>query len=94
MERFEIVEKEGNLFIKVPKSKLNAPKSMDMVKRDPKDLRNYVIVGGGPAGLSAAETLRQSGYTGKITVLSKEKHIPYDRTILSKAIFFADINKL
>lgn len=31
---------------------------MDMVKRDLEDKRNFVIVGGGPAGLSAAETLR------------------------------------
>lgn len=94
LERFEVVEKDGNLHIKVPKAKLNVPRPMDMVKRDANDKRNYVIIGGGPAGISAAETLRQSGYTGKITILAKEKHVPYDRTILSKALFFADINKL
>ncbi|EAS02251.1 pyridine nucleotide-disulfide oxidoreductase (macronuclear) [Tetrahymena thermophila SB210] len=94
LENFEIVEKDGNLHIKVPKAKLNVPKPFDMVKRDPNDKRKFVIVGGGPAGISAAETLRQSGYTGQITILSKEKFIPYDRTILSKALFFADINKL
>lgn len=67
---------------------------MDMVKPDPSDKRNYVIVGGGPSGVSAAETLRQSGYTGRITILSKEAELPYDRTILSKMLFMADAKKL
>lgn len=67
---------------------------MDMVRQDPSDKRNYVIIGGGPSGLSAAETLRQSGYTGRITILSKEEYLPYDRTILSKMLFMADANKL
>lgn len=58
-----------------------------MVKPDPSDKRNFVIIGGGPSGLSAAETLRQVGYTGKITIISAEKNLPYDRTILSKALF-------
>lgn len=32
LEKFEIVEKDGNLHIKVPKAKLNVPRAMDMVK--------------------------------------------------------------
>lgn len=94
LERFEITEKDGQLHIKVNKAKLNVPKPMDMVKPDPADKRNYVIIGGGPSGLSAAETLRQSGYTGRITILSKEADLPYDRTILSKMLFMADVKKL
>jgi len=44
------------------------------------------MVGGGPASLSCAETLRQSGYQGRIVILTDENVVPYDRTMLTKAI--------
>lgn len=94
LERYEITEVDGKLHLKVEKSRLNVPRPMDMVKRDTSDNRNYLIIGGGPSGISAAETLRQAGYTGKITIVSKETFLPYDRTILSKVVFGADIAKL
>ena len=46
----------------------------------------FVIIGGGPAGITAAERLRTLGYGGRIVVLSKEAHLPYDRTKLSKSM--------
>ncbi len=45
---------------------------------------NFVIVGGGLAGAKAAEALRDNGFDGTITILSKESHIPYERPPLSK----------
>lgn len=45
-----------------------------------------VIVGASLAGLTAAETLRTSGFTGTITVLGDEPHLPYDRPPLSKQV--------
>ena len=52
--------------------------------------QKFVIVGGGPSGLSAAEALRQSGFGGKITIISKEKELPYDRTMLTKVVLKSD----
>ena len=52
---------------------------------DPSSLpRSVVIVGGGAAGLSAANTLRQEGYAGPVTLLSADDSPPVDRPNLSK----------
>lgn len=48
------------------------------------DRRTLVILGGGIAGINAAETLRQKGYQGKIILISAEDKLPYDRTKLTK----------
>ena len=77
----------------MPVDGLPKKKSMPLAKRDPDNKTHFVIIGGGPAGLNCAETLRQSGFTGQITVLSKEEMIPYDRTLLSKALPVGDPNK-
>jgi apoptosis-inducing factor 3 len=47
-------------------------------------LASVVIVGGGAAGLAAAEALRQQGYAGKLSLLSADKAPPVDRPNLSK----------
>jgi apoptosis-inducing factor 3 len=46
--------------------------------------KTFVIVGGGAAGLMAAQTLRQEGFDGKLVMITKEALPPYDRTMLSK----------
>jgi 3-phenylpropionate/trans-cinnamate dioxygenase ferredoxin reductase subunit len=45
---------------------------------------NFIIVGGGMAGAIAAQTLREEGFDGKITLVGQEQHAPYERPPLSK----------
>jgi len=54
--------------------------------KSPEDNRLFVVVGGGPAGASCAETLRSQGFTGRVVMICKEKVLPYDRPKLSKAM--------
>ncbi|KSU69298.1 MULTISPECIES: NAD(P)/FAD-dependent oxidoreductase [Rhodococcus] len=47
--------------------------------------RHLVVVGASLAGLRAVEAARKTGFTGPITLIGGEKHLPYDRPPLSKA---------
>jgi len=49
----------------------------------------YVIVGGGQAGGWAAKTLRESGFEGRIVLITDEPHPPYERPPLSKGVLTA-----
>lgn len=44
-----------------------------------------VIVGASLAGLRAAEAVRAEGWSGSVTLIGAEEHLPYDRPPLSKA---------
>jgi len=44
----------------------------------------FIIVGGGLAGAIAAQTLREEGFDGRITLLGEESNRPYERPPLSK----------
>lgn len=47
-------------------------------------LRRVVLVGAGQAAISAARTLRDSGFDGELVVVGDEMHAPYQRPPLSK----------
>ena len=49
-------------------------------------LERVVVVGASLAGLRAAETLRQVGWSGALTLVSDETEMPYDRPPLSKKL--------
>jgi NADPH-dependent 2,4-dienoyl-CoA reductase/sulfur reductase-like enzyme len=50
-----------------------------------------VIVGGGLAGLRAAERLRELQYDGEVLVVGEERHRPYHRPALSKQLLNAKL---
>jgi 3-phenylpropionate/trans-cinnamate dioxygenase ferredoxin reductase component len=51
-----------------------------------------VIVGGGLAAARTAEQLRRSDYAGRITIVSDEVHLPYDRPPLSKEVLRKEVD--
>jgi len=48
--------------------------------------RDYLIVGGGVAGASTCEALRQYDPKGSVTLVCNEPHLPYQRPPLSKVV--------
>ena len=73
---------EGDGVFVVPDDVTNGTKHA--VRGIEDDVRSMVIIGGGPAGVAAAQTLREEGFTGRVTLISKEADLPYDRTKMSK----------
>ncbi|WP_374022889.1 NAD(P)/FAD-dependent oxidoreductase [Mycobacterium sp. HNNTM2301] len=51
-----------------------------------------VIVGGGLAAARTAEQLRRAEYTGRVTIVSDEVHLPYDRPPLSKEVLRKEVD--
>lgn len=48
------------------------------------------MVGASLAGLRAVEAARNAGFTGSITLIGSEAHLPYDRPPLSKAVLHGE----
>ena len=75
---WDVEERGGRVFVG---GKRPAPARPARRSRVPE---RVVIVGGGAAGNSAAETLRREGYAGPVTIVDPDPDAPYDRPNLSK----------
>jgi 3-phenylpropionate/trans-cinnamate dioxygenase ferredoxin reductase subunit len=53
--------------------------------------QHFVIVGGGQAAAQAAASLRQGGYTGRLSLVGAEALLPYQRPPLSKKYLAGEI---
>jgi 3-phenylpropionate/trans-cinnamate dioxygenase ferredoxin reductase subunit len=51
---------------------------------------HVVVVGAGLAGVRSIEALRAHGFQGRITLVGEERHRPYDRPPLSKAVLLGE----
>src|ERR1700757_205218 len=58
-----------------------------------RQLKRVVIVGGGVAGTRAAETLREEGYDGALTIVGAGRQAPYPRPPLSKKLLTGKIHR-
>ena len=66
------------------REKLEEPIRKPLGHRADAPPHSIVIVGGGAAGLAAADMLRREGFDGSLTMLSADKDPPVDRPNLSK----------
>jgi len=79
--KHEVLIQDGDkVVIKATKSALASHKRYKpMVQTENKDGPHVLIIGGGPASVTCAEVLRQRSFTGRITIVTQETHLPYDR---------------
>jgi len=87
IHKFEVEVRGGDVVIKYnPDLLTNFRRMKTMTKQSSDNKKTVMLVGGGPATVVCAETLRQEGFTGRIVLLSQMKHLPYERIKLSKAM--------
>lgn len=60
--------------------------SLERLKREGR----IVVVGASLAGLRAAETMREKGSAGSLTMIGDEPYEPYDRPPLSKQVLLGN----
>uniref|UniRef100_A0A672JIY8 Apoptosis inducing factor mitochondria associated 4 n=1 Tax=Salarias fasciatus TaxID=181472 RepID=A0A672JIY8_SALFA len=75
---------DGNVYVSISKSLSKRVKEMCRMSPDIKQV--VLLVGGGPASLVCAETLRQNCFQGRIVILTKDTLAPFDKPKLSKAL--------
>lgn len=88
LPRFQVRVEEDDVIIKADKNALENTRRTkgSVLAAFDEDKRTFLIVGGGPASVVAAETLRQEGFKGRVILATRENVLPYDRPKLSKAL--------
>ncbi|XP_063002567.1 apoptosis-inducing factor 3-like [Elgaria multicarinata webbii] len=82
---FEVTVEGGQVYVTAKLKDLESSHRVaPMSKRSRLNRQTVLLLGAGPASLTCAETLRQEGFTGRVIMVTMEKHLPYDKTKLSK----------
>ena len=84
LTQFDVTVEEGDIYVEVPEG-ATIQHPPDFCQYDPSNRRHFVIVGGGAAGSMALETLRRHDFDGRISMITADTDLPYDRPKLSKS---------
>ncbi|KAM8797197.1 apoptosis-inducing factor 3-like [Eudromia elegans] len=85
LPRFQVTVQGGKVFVTARiKDLQSSVRVKETSRRCLLNPETVLLLGGGVAALVCAETLRQEGFTGRIIMATREKHLPYDRSKLSK----------
>lgn len=83
LESYEVRVDGNDVVVRVPEEP-SGHRVLATGKRDEKDARTFVVLGGGAAGEYALEGLREKGFGGRLVLISREEELPCDRPNCSK----------
>ncbi|TSN39313.1 Apoptosis-inducing factor 3 [Bagarius yarrelli] len=82
---YKVKVENGKVYVTRNKKTLTK-RVKEMSSGEPGICHTILLIGGGPASLQCAETLRQNNYQGRIIMVTRDEQLPYDKTKLSKAL--------
>uniref|UniRef100_A0A1A8G897 Rieske domain-containing protein n=1 Tax=Nothobranchius korthausae TaxID=1143690 RepID=A0A1A8G897_9TELE len=84
---YKVKVEDGKVYVTINKKSLTLTKRVkEMCAIQPGTKHTVLLIGGGPASLVCAETLRQNCYPGHIVIVTKDSLPPIDKPKLSKAM--------
>lgn len=84
LPKYEVKVEGDSVKVDIP-AEITFSRTPDMVKKNNKsDNRTFLLLGAGASAYFAAQALRENGFMGNITMVTKENRTPYDRPNLSK----------
>lgn len=84
---YKVTVKNGQVYVTINRNTMMQTKRVKEMCSAATDFKHTVVlIGGGPASLVCAETLRQNDYKGRIIMITKDLLPPFDKPKLSKAM--------
>ena len=84
LAKYRVTINDDDVIVELPDEPADRRTPMMAIPDAASDTRTFVIIGGGGAGYTAAQTLREDGFVGRIVMITPEENLPYDRPNLSK----------